>query len=416
MLLCPGKGLVLPNLHIDQISANTRFLLISLPNNEMSSKSPFAFQKALIGIGGEPKSVKRLRSGDLLMETHSLSALQTKFFLLAKTFLNSFVTISPHKTLNSCHGVISEPDLLITPEAEILEGFSNKGVIQVRRITIKKDTAVIPTKHLILTFSSPTLPQTIKAGYLNFKIRPYIPNHLRCFKCQRLGHSQTSCHGQLTCSRCASWRTEKQIQEIKTNKNISYPEARKLIVPQISQSYAQVAKTSTAKATTQTDETITKIVCPPLKLLQTLVSIPKATISSSVPAVTKSSTSTQAQLLPSTSSVIVTSSSESPPSIPFMDTAAATSNSLSTSTASSSSTLSMSTPLPACPVLETTTTTSSTIPATSQDAKETSKPRRKIRPPKNTSDTIKPKIEIKMAPRKPRKPARTEYTTDEDSI
>ncbi|GFW20514.1 hypothetical protein TNCV_4547811 [Trichonephila clavipes] len=33
MLLCPGKSLVLPNLHIDQISVNTRFLLISLPNN-----------------------------------------------------------------------------------------------------------------------------------------------------------------------------------------------------------------------------------------------------------------------------------------------------------------------------------------------------------------------------------------------
>ncbi|GFX64579.1 uncharacterized protein TNCV_2688531 [Trichonephila clavipes] len=93
MLLCPGKGLVLSNLHIDQISANTRFLLLSLPNNEMSSKSPFAIQKTLIGIGGEPKSVKRLRSGDLLIET--LSALQTKSFLLAKTFLNSSVTISP---------------------------------------------------------------------------------------------------------------------------------------------------------------------------------------------------------------------------------------------------------------------------------------------------------------------------------
>ncbi|GFW77651.1 uncharacterized protein TNCV_133421 [Trichonephila clavipes] len=151
---------------------------------------------------GEPKSVKRLRSGDLLIETKS--AVQTKSFLLAKSFINSPVTISPHKTLNSCRGVIFELDLLTTPEAEILEGFSNQGVIQVRRITIKKETTVIPTKHLILTFSSPTLPQTIKAGYLNCKIRPYIPNHLRCFKCQRFGHSQTSCRDQLTCSRCAS--------------------------------------------------------------------------------------------------------------------------------------------------------------------------------------------------------------------
>ncbi|GFV98166.1 uncharacterized protein TNCV_4449231 [Trichonephila clavipes] len=203
-----------------------------------------------------------LHSGDRLIETNS--ALQTKSFLVAKTFLNSPLIISPHKTLNSCRGVISEPDLLTTPESEILYGFSDQGVIQVRRITIKRDTLIIPTKHIILTFNSPKLPTTIKAVYLNCKIRPYIPSPLCCFKCQRFGHSQTSCRGQLTCSRCASvghastdcslepkcincseshqsdsklcskWKLEKKIQEIKTSKNISYAEARKLILPQIS--------------------------------------------------------------------------------------------------------------------------------------------------------------------------------------
>ncbi|GFW57262.1 RNA-directed DNA polymerase from mobile element jockey [Trichonephila clavipes] len=87
----------------------------------MSKISPFPIHKMLIGIGGEPKSVKRLCSGDLLIET--ISDLQTKSFLLAKTFLNSPVTVSPHKTLNSCRGVISEPDLLSTPDAEILGRF-----------------------------------------------------------------------------------------------------------------------------------------------------------------------------------------------------------------------------------------------------------------------------------------------------
>ncbi|GFX62702.1 uncharacterized protein TNCV_4868621 [Trichonephila clavipes] len=82
MLLCPGKGLVLPTLNIDTVSALTRLLLISLPNNDISKISPFAIHKTLIGIGGEPKFVKRLRSGDLLIET--TSTLQTKSFLLAK--------------------------------------------------------------------------------------------------------------------------------------------------------------------------------------------------------------------------------------------------------------------------------------------------------------------------------------------
>ncbi|GFU16341.1 uncharacterized protein TNCV_4231861 [Trichonephila clavipes] len=171
------------------------------------------------------------------------------------------------------------------------------------------------------------------------RIRPYIPNPLRCFKCQRFGHSQTSCRGQLTCSRCASvghastdcnlepkcvnclqphpsdskicpkWKIEKQIQEIKTTKNISYPEARKLIVPQLSQTYAQAAKSSTLNNSTQTDENITKIKCPPLKLLAPLSSKQRTNI----PTAVTTSSSAQTHLLPSISSKTSTTSDPQPP-------------------------------------------------------------------------------------------------------
>ncbi|GFW90164.1 hypothetical protein TNCV_1789851 [Trichonephila clavipes] len=80
----------------------------------------------------------------------------------------------------------------------------------------------------------------------------------------------------------------------------------------------------------------------------------KPTIAFSVPAGNKFFTSTQAQLLPSKSSVTVTSPSKSQPPNSVIDTVPTTSDNLSISAASSSST--------ACPVLETTTTTSNTIP------------------------------------------------------
>ncbi|GFX47400.1 uncharacterized protein TNCV_4692051 [Trichonephila clavipes] len=335
-LLCQGKGLVLPNLSIDETAQRVRFLLISLPNNALSIKSPFTIHKALKGIGGEPKSVKRLRSSDLLVETSSST--QTKSFLLAKTFLDSPVNIIPHKSLNTSRGVISETDLLTTSEAEILEGFSHQGVIQVRRITIKKDTAIIPTKHLILTFSSPTLPQTIKAGYLNCKIRPYIPNPLRCFKCQRFGHSQTSCRGQLTCSRCAS-----------------------------------VGHSST-------DCTLE----------------PKCVNCAQ-------SSSTQAQLLLSTSS-IPTAYSESQPPIPTSNDAPST-NDMFTPIGTSS------------PIIPTSSSNSVIQPPSAsniQDTKKISKVRARKRKKeilKKMKDTV---FEIKTAQHRPRKPASVEYTTDEE--
>ncbi|GFX07137.1 CCHC-type domain-containing protein [Trichonephila clavipes] len=40
-------------------------------------------------------------------------------------------------------------------------------------------------------------------AYIRCLVRPYIPNPLRCFQCQRFGHSKTVCRGQPTCSRCA---------------------------------------------------------------------------------------------------------------------------------------------------------------------------------------------------------------------
>ncbi|GFS95824.1 uncharacterized protein TNCV_2259061 [Trichonephila clavipes] len=187
-----------------------------------------------------------MRSGDLLVETKSDN--QSTSYLSAKTFLDSHLLVTPNKSLNSCRGVISEPDLLCTSDAEIIEGFSDQGVVQ--------------------------------------------------------PHSADS-------KLCLIWKTEKQ--EIKTNRNITYLEARKLVTPPISQSYAQATKSSKLSATTQTDENITKIKCPPLKLLQPS-SLPKPNISPYIPST--SASSSQADLLTYSSPIAAISESESMNPIP----------------------------------------------------------------------------------------------------
>ncbi|GFT83058.1 hypothetical protein TNCV_3464981 [Trichonephila clavipes] len=112
-----------------------------------------------------------------------------------------------------------------------------------------------------LALMLPNLPTSFKAGYLNCKIRPYIPNPLHGFKCQS--------------------------------------RARKLLALPLSKAYFEASKSSIVSST-QTDENIKKIKCPPLKFLQTASSILKPNISASIPAVSTSSFFTQARLLPST--------------------------------------------------------------------------------------------------------------------
>ncbi|GBN62159.1 hypothetical protein AVEN_61393-1 [Araneus ventricosus] len=164
-----------------------------------------------------------------------------------------------HRTLNSCRCVISEPQLLRDTESEILTGLSSQGGNDVRGIHIRRGRDLIPTKHVILTFNSTKLPTNIEVGYLNYKVKVYIPNPIRCFNCQRFGHSKTACRGKQTCSKCASvdhntpdcnspellcvnrkqphssdsrdcpqWKLKKKIQELRARNNISYAEARKL--------------------------------------------------------------------------------------------------------------------------------------------------------------------------------------------
>ncbi|GFT58107.1 RNA-directed DNA polymerase from mobile element jockey [Trichonephila clavipes] len=343
----------------------------------MSKISPFAIHKTLIGIGGEPKSVKRLRSGDLLIET--MSDLQTKSFLLAKTFFNSPVTVSPHKTLNSCRGVISEPDLLSTPDAEILEGFSDQGVIQVRRITIKRDSNIIPTKHIILTFNKPKLPTAVKAGYLHCKIRPYIPNPLRCFKCQRL------------------------------------------IVPQLTQTYAQAARPSTISTATQTDSNLSNIICPPLQCLTPISSKnPLPGTSSSVSTFSTSSSSTQGNLLPSPSGILPTIQSEPLLQIPIPTTTTTTSpdNNLNTLVSPLETETRSRTP-PAKLDSVSTENLHESVPNESNSEHSTAAEaqqivKRKSRSRRKRSKIPKPNIEIKRVPHRSRNATPTEITTDDE--
>ncbi|GFT26286.1 RNA-directed DNA polymerase from mobile element jockey [Trichonephila clavipes] len=350
-----------------------------------------------------------------------MSDLQTKSFLLAKTFFNSPVTVSPHKTLNSCRGVISEPDLLSTPDAEILEGFSDQGVIQLD-ICIVKSVLIYRTLCVVS-------------------------------KCQRFGHSQTSCRGQLTCSRCASvghsstdctlepkcvnctqshpsdsklcqkWKIEKQIQEIKINKNISYFEARRLIVPQLTQTYAQAARPSTISTATQTDSNLSNIICPPLQCLTPISSKnPLPGTSSSVSTFSTSSSSTQGNLLPSPSGILPTIQSEPLLQIPIPTTTTTTSpdNNLNTLVSPLETETRSRTP-PAKLDSVSTENLHESVPNESNSEHSTAAEaqqivKRKSRSRRKRSKIPKPNIEIKRVPHRSRNATPTEITTDDEDM
>ena len=190
------------------------------------------------------------------------------------------ITVSPHYSLNTKKGVIRCPDIKECSDEEILEGLKDEGVIKLDRISVFRDGQRKPTGTFILTFQSQTLPKYIRVGYYRVAVSQFIPNPVRCYKCQKFGHTKFNCRKNEVCTKyghedhtdsqeckneakcvncqgkhasndkeCPKWKEEKEIQRIKAERGISYTETKKQmdIFNSVKSTYAQAAAATKVK-------------------------------------------------------------------------------------------------------------------------------------------------------------------------
>jgi len=155
----------------------------------LSRVSPFATDKALKCPVETVKSIKSLRSGDLSVEVSSAS--QSRSLNKINNLAGCPITANPHRTLNTCKGVICCRTLIDCPKDEILEELKSQGVTDIYNILTKDDSGNRRnTNTFIITFHTASIPKHIKIGYLRIPVELYIPNPLRCFNCQKFGHGK----------------------------------------------------------------------------------------------------------------------------------------------------------------------------------------------------------------------------------
>ncbi|XP_077551573.1 uncharacterized protein LOC144165339 [Haemaphysalis longicornis] len=303
-----------------------RFHVIHSSDEEKTARlvSPFLVAKTLTATIGEGYKIKKLANGDLLLEVlykHQLDKLSA---------LTSFgeipVTVSEHRSLNTVRGVISDDDLKYVSEEELLEGLKEQNVTNVYRIKIRRENKEIQTRHIVLTFASSILPESVEVGYTKMKLRPYIPNPRRCYKCQRYGHGSLNCRGQQTCAKCAShehppencqaqtylcvncegnhaaysrvcpaWKKEKEIITLKVTENLTFREARRRLSSAHTRPYSVVvqqgaaSQRSSALAEATQSEVPARHPAPPVEAASAAPPPPKRAARTSGSAVSKAS-------------------------------------------------------------------------------------------------------------------------------
>ena len=283
-----------------QISSWSRFLWIKGTDNErpLSKLLPFAVNKAIVAVlGSDPFNIRKLRNGEILIEVDKEDQ-SSKLLKTAKLHLTMEnvipITVSPHYSLNTKKGVIRCPDIKECSDEEML-GLKDEGVIKLDRISVFRDGQRKPTGAFILTFQSQTLPNYIRVGYYRVAVSQFIPNPVRCYKCQEFGHTKFKCRKNEVCTKCGQedhtdsqeckneakcvncqrnhasnekecpkWKEEKEIQRIKAERGISYIEAKKQmdIFNSVKTTYAQAAAATKPVVKTVTVETQTEMTWP----------------------------------------------------------------------------------------------------------------------------------------------------------
>jgi hypothetical protein len=251
-----------PSVH-DLISESfPRWLIIEGTSSDkpLSKISPFVLGKALKCAVGTLKSVKTLQNGSILIENETRAYHD---LLINLKFLGEFpVQCTAHRTLNTCKGVIRDRDLARCDKEEIIRELADQGVTDAFSITVRDRLTgqQRKTNTVILTFARSSPPKYVKLNdYQRVTVAAFIPNPLRCYNCQKFGHGSRSCKGDKICGRCGEkghsnefcmkaencancsgnhmassrdcpkWKQEKEIQKVKTDRGISFAEARKLV-------------------------------------------------------------------------------------------------------------------------------------------------------------------------------------------
>ena len=235
------------------------YLVVREIEDGLRECTPFLLHRAIKGVSKGLCVHRKLKDGSYIIKSNSEKASSLLLKQDQKHLAGKFkISVSVHKTLNSSRGVVRCAELGNMSVEEIKEELADQGVTDVYRVKTKRAGKEIPTNTYFVTFATPKLPSVIRVGWLQVQVKVFVPSPMRCFNCQRLGHTSKACKSAQLCKcgkeyhdaavacdspakcinckgdhpsdsrNCPSWIEESNIQRLKAEQGISFAEAKKL--------------------------------------------------------------------------------------------------------------------------------------------------------------------------------------------
>ncbi|XP_064077897.1 uncharacterized protein LOC135195554 [Macrobrachium nipponense] len=188
-----GKMEILPGMY--ELVSYNKFIVLRLEDDVLQNISVFKASREINNVCNSVPKIRPQNDGTLLVKVSSPE--QSEKLLKMNTLVGQKVTCFPHPIHNQSQGVIYAPELLLLDNEEIQQELEGQNVAKVVGMRKEVGDQIVPLATLILTFNTFKLPNAIKAGWLNFKVKPYIPSPLRCYHCQMFGHLIQKCRKKM---------------------------------------------------------------------------------------------------------------------------------------------------------------------------------------------------------------------------
>jgi len=166
--------------------------------NEGAHYHPLKLTKAIEKEIGKIKFAKFLSNRRLLI--FATDQRQREKILRAETLNGERISSHIPGSASRLRAVIQAVPLSMARD-EIIQEVKGGKIVKASRLQISRNGKKTDSLAVLLEFEK-VLAKKIRIGYMSYEVREFIPAPLRCFKCQRMGHTAGQWKGKQRCVRC----------------------------------------------------------------------------------------------------------------------------------------------------------------------------------------------------------------------